>query len=375
MSLQELNINLKNYFIKSGFNYIELPLLFDADIFFETSGEEIRRKMYLFTDNSGKEKCLRPDMTVPTCQNFITSNNKTNESKLCYSGPVFRSSEESSNNSIELNQSGIEIIFSEKNLNNINEMDTYILKTAEDTMGQLKIDNYKIKIGSIKLFNQFINKLELPTRWKQRLVRHFFRRKYFGSLLDRLGDGVGYDDEKKHSILKEKFNIDDVSDKGLKDFIETQNARGLGSRTVEEIVDRFQLKSLNVISKKDGKRIVDLINNFLKLSCSLSEFPSLLREFTKSNHISSFESEINEMEDFVNMVSESSNIEKYYFDNDFGHTIEFYDGMMFEIYNPIDQSELISGGRYDKLLIDLGSKANLSAVGFATNNNNIIELI
>ena len=179
MSLQELNINLKNYFINSGFNYIELPLLFDADIFFETSGEEIRRKMYSFTDTSGKEKCLRPDMTVPTCQNFIASNSKSSESKLCYSGPVFRSSNELSNNSIELNQSGIEIIFSEKNLNNIHEMDAYILKTAEDTMCQLNIDNYKIKIGSIKLFNQFINKLELPIRWKQRLVRHFFRRKYF----------------------------------------------------------------------------------------------------------------------------------------------------------------------------------------------------
>ena len=49
--------------------------------------------------------------------------------------------------------------------------------------------------------------------------------------------------------------------------------------------------------------------------------------------------------------------------------------MMFEIYNPDNQSELISGGRYDKLLIDLGSKSNLSAVGFATNNNNIIGLI
>ena len=79
----------------------------------------------------------------------------------------------------------------EKNLNKIHEMDAFILKTAEDTMCQLNIDNYKIKIGSLKLFNQFINKLELPIRWKQRLVRHFFRRKYFGSLLDRLGEGVG----------------------------------------------------------------------------------------------------------------------------------------------------------------------------------------
>ena len=48
---------------------------------------------------------------------------------------------------------------------------------------------------------------------------------------------------------------------------------------------------------------------------------------------------------------------------------------LFEIYIPDNQSELMSGGRYDKLLIDLGSKSNLSAVGFATNNNNIIELI
>ena len=32
----------------------------------------------------------------------------------------------------------------------------FVLKTAEDTMCQLNIDNYKIKIGSIKLFNQFI---------------------------------------------------------------------------------------------------------------------------------------------------------------------------------------------------------------------------
>ena len=71
-------------------------------------------------------------------------------------------------------------------------------------------------------------------------------------------------------MLQEKFNIDDVSDKGLTDLINKQNVRGLGARTVEEIVDRFQLKSLNVISQKDGKKIVDLINNFLKLSCNLS---------------------------------------------------------------------------------------------------------
>ena len=43
MSLQEINILLKNYFIECGFNYVELPLVYDSDIFYETSGEEIRK--------------------------------------------------------------------------------------------------------------------------------------------------------------------------------------------------------------------------------------------------------------------------------------------------------------------------------------------
>ena len=79
MSLQELNIRLKDYFIDLGFQYVELPLVHDSDIFYETSGEEIRSQMYSFIDGSGKEKCLRPDMTIPTCQSFIKSDDKINE--------------------------------------------------------------------------------------------------------------------------------------------------------------------------------------------------------------------------------------------------------------------------------------------------------
>ncbi len=82
MSLQELNIRLKDYFIDLGFQYVELPLVHDSDIFYETSGEEIRSQMYSFIDGSGKEKCLRPDMTIPTCQSFIKSNDK--KMKLIY---------------------------------------------------------------------------------------------------------------------------------------------------------------------------------------------------------------------------------------------------------------------------------------------------
>ena len=48
---------------------------------------------------------------------------------------------------------------------------------------------------------------------------------------------------------------------------------------------------------------------------------------------------------------------------------------MFEIYDQSGNLKLITGGRYDKLLNILGSRNNLSAIGFATNNNYLSKII
>ena len=61
-----------------------------------------------------------------------------------------------------------------------------------------RLDGDKTSFAHI---NSFISYLDLPIRWKQRIVRHFFRRTYFDSLLNRLGQGVGYDTLKKDEII------------------------------------------------------------------------------------------------------------------------------------------------------------------------------
>ena len=375
MSLQELNIRLKDYFIELGFQYVELPLVHDSDIFYETSGEEIRSQMYSFIDGSGKEKCLRPDMTIPTCQSFIKSDDKINEANLCYSGPVFRSTNGINDASIELNQSGVEIIFTEKKLKTIYEKDIYALKTAVKILEKLNINEYQIKIGSLNLFNSFISYLDLPIRWKQRIVRHFFRRTYFDSLLNRLGQGVGYDILKKDEIINEKLGLNANSSGNLADLINSNSNSGSGSRTVEEIVKRFQEKSENIVSESNGKQIVNLIKNFLGLNASLDTFPNILREFVSDQKLDFFKKEIDGIEEFKNAVSSEMDISKINFNNDFGHSIEFYDGVMFEIYDQSGNLKIITGGRYDKLLNILGSRNKLSAIGFATNNNNLSKII
>ena len=267
------------------------------------------------------------------------------------------------------------LFFSAKNLNNKFDKDVEVLKLATSTLNKLNIFDYRINIGSLIFFHTFLYYLELPDRWKQRLLRHFFRRSYFETLLERISSGVGYDDQKRKYIMKEKFGSDDFEDQNLIELLYEKESIGLGSRSVEEIAERFSQKSENIVSQSDGEMIVKLIRGFLKLNGKLEEFPEILRKFVKDSKITFFDEAIQIMEEFVNAVSSQINNLDIYFNNDFGHSIEFYDGIMFEIFDKTGEHKLISGGRYDQLLKSLGSKKELSAIGFATNNNEIEKII
>ena len=61
---------------------------------------------------------------------------------------------------------------------------------------------------------------------------------------------------------------------------------------------------------------------------------------------------------------------KMIFSTNFGRDIEYYTGVVFEIYDS-SKKEIARGGRYDNLLKSLGSKKNIPAVGAAINLNNL----
>jgi len=61
---------------------------------------------------------------------------------------------------------------------------------------------------------------------------------------------------------------------------------------------------------------------------------------------------------------------KIIFSANFGRDMEYYTGVVFEIYNS-SKKEIARGGRYDGLLKSLGAKKNISAVGAAINLNNL----
>jgi len=373
-SIQDINIFLKNLYTENNFQYVDLPLVYNSEVFYETSGEDMRRRMFSFTNNSGDEMCLRPDLTIPTCKHFLENIKKFQNGQLCYSGPVFRSSLTSADQSLELNQSGIEIIYKDSLEISDYEKEFQAISLALETIDQIGIKDFSIRISSISLFNLFINSLDLPQRWKQRLLRHFYRRDYFDKLLNRISDGVGYDKERKSNIIRDVFGDDKIVNEEIKDILLNEDQLKTGSRTIDEIASRFNLKSESVVSSKQGKEIQKVINEFLSLNGPIQSIDDQMNKFINDFDIQRFDVG----QEMLNQLS--SNLIKIsakpiYFDCDFGHSIEFYDGIIFEITNDLNSDVLISGGRYDKLLNALEDKDQFSAVGFATDNNNILKAL
>ena len=60
------------------------------------------------------------------------------------------------------------------------------------------------------------------------------------------------------------------------------------------------------------------------------------------------------------------------FSTSFGRQLEYYTGMVFkiDIKSGLNVKNTINGGRYDKLISDLGYNKQIAAVGAAINLNN-----
>ena len=57
-------------FAQAGYVQAEPAILQPAEPFLDLSGEDIRKSLYLTTDLSGEELCLRPDLTIPVARDL-----------------------------------------------------------------------------------------------------------------------------------------------------------------------------------------------------------------------------------------------------------------------------------------------------------------
>ncbi len=348
MKSKNYSENIIKVFKKGGFVLSEPDVLLDSDYIIQRSGESFRKLMLTFEDDTGKNMCLRPDLTIASCIKYLKESPKEN-AKIFYSGQAYRRSNNKKDKIIN-DQLGIEILGSK----NKSTDDLKVLKIINSSIEKIKIKNTSIKVGDVSLFQKLIESLKIPERWKMRLKRHFWRPQYFEDLLNRLEtnsdvDPVAVDlDKKKFSEMK---NLD--------------QSKKIANRNVSEILLRFDRKIKDPRLFGENKKIVKIIREYLKINCSIENLDKTLKSFVKKNNLNN--SVLKDLSTINNLSKINS---KTTFSTNFGRDIEYYTGIVFEIYNS-SKREIARGGRYDGLLKSLGSKKNISAVGAAINLNNL----
>ena len=328
-----------------GYKYIKLEAVIDANQIIQRSGENFRQYMFSFQDPNGNEMCLRPDLTIASCLRYLKNKTNTKE-KIFYSGQAFRKIKDQEGNIIR-NQIGYEIIGSKSTRKDDNE----IIQTSIKTIQKIKKKKLKIEIGNIKIFNLLLDKLRLPKRWKLRLSRHFWREKYFESLLRRLETNSDIDPlvvevDKRRYIKMKSENKSQI----------------IGGRKISEILNRFNNKIRDPRRFAEGKKTASIIREYLKISCSINVAKNKLNNFFSKHKI-----KINLKDEFFPIKNKLTK-NKIIFSTNFGRELEYYTGMVFNIKNRTN-TNLIQGGRYDNLLSNLGAKKKIPAVGAAINLN------
>ena len=348
MKLKKYSEALLNIFKKKGFQVKEFENIIESKIIIERSGEIFKKSLLSFEDDNGKNFSLRPDLTISACLDYI-KNVKKGVYKYAYFDQAYRRT--FGKKSLVRNQLGCEIIGS-SNL----QLNLEIINLIDESLKKVTKNKTTIKLNDINIFYSLVDSLKLPLRWRLRLKRHFWRPEYFNALISRLSSNS--------DIQKNVFEIDKNSYFKMKKLNQTGKVSG---RKISEILNRFEKKIKEPKSNIDGKRVANIVREFLKINCSFENAKSKLKKFEIKNNLNlkldSF--------DIFNLKFKKNNI---FLSTNIGRNAEYYTGLVFEIYKKSKNLSLASGGRYDNLMQTLGAKNKIPAIGGAINYDNLLKL-
>src|SRR5438105_3009874 len=156
-------------FAQAGYHRAEPAILQPAEPFLDLSGEDIRKSLYLTTDATGEELCLRPDLTIPVARDYLASPRAGQPTGFSYLGPVFRYR---GGRPSEFLQAGIESFGRQDRA----AADAEMLALALEATSAFGLTDVEIRTGDVALFNALIDALDLYPVWRRRLIKDFNRK-------------------------------------------------------------------------------------------------------------------------------------------------------------------------------------------------------
>jgi ATP phosphoribosyltransferase regulatory subunit len=344
---------------------VEPAILLPADLFLDTAGEDIRRRLFLTSDAEGRELCLRPDFTIPICRHYLETGAAGREAALGYFGPVFR---QRSGESAEFLQAGIELFGNEDRA----AADADVLALAHEAANLFAVDAPQVKIGDEGVFLALLDGLGLAPPLRRRLRGLFGTPERLTATIRRLSAGGGDEAVRHAGILGALAGSKPEEAQALiEDLLGLAGIATVGGRSAHEIAERFLeragLSSHGGLTPETGA----ILTRYLAITCSPEHAVEALDAFQADVGI--------DMGAAIDLFARRNDafrdcgidLDRPVFRADFGRNLDYYTGFVFEMRDPDRATDeggdkpVIGGGRYDGLIARLGSPKPVAACGFS----------
>src|SRR5437588_9828919 len=350
---------LLDSYARAGYRRVEPAILQPAEPFLDLSGEDIRRRMYLTSEPSGRELCLRPDLTIPVSGDYLASAAGAAGEPMgfCYLGPVFRQRGDQPG---EFLQAGIESF----GRRDTAAADAEMLALGLEALAHYGVAAPQIRIGDVGLFTTLIEALELPAAWRRRLAKDFHRAGSLAHDLDRLRLDAAQSGPDYRGLLAALAGSDLRAAHALvTDLLSIAGITTVGGRSVGEIADRFLEQAALGAGARLPKQTQETIERFLKIAGDPDEAAADLRALAEESGVA-LGPAIDLLESRTGFfAAQGMDVARMRFATAFGRGVDYYTGFVFEIHDAQQRTpgQLVGGGRYDALLSRLGAKEPIPA--------------
>ncbi|MGB0920519.1 MAG: ATP phosphoribosyltransferase regulatory subunit [Alphaproteobacteria bacterium] len=347
----------------AGHAFVDPPVLSDADLFLARAGEAMRQRLYVTQGSNGAALCMRPDMTLPTAQmaisgaagaDYVPAADKV--VRLAYGGLTFRSPQDDTSPEQGF-ETGIEIFGSADKAAEEAEVLALTIKAVTQASGVVPAVN----TGDLALMRAFLTSLDMPVRWRDRLIALSGKPAAFRQLLQSLStDGRATAGASAgQGFLKALAGLSDPADRkaAVADVLALAKVEAVGGRSVEDVAARLLEQAEDAGENPLDAKTVTLIEAYLNLDCPLADAPKAITALAANVDVSLLE---NRLTAFAKAGLDAADMR---FGGGFGRRFDYYTGFVFELSLAGAPKPVAAGGRYDDVLQELGAGASIPAIG------------
>ena len=334
----------------------EPSVLQPAEIFLDRSGEEIRRRTFTLTDPSGRDLACAPISPFPSAGKRCWPSAAFRRASA-YNGLVFRHQPGEPQRPTQFFQAGVELLGLEDRAAGERE----ILSLAIEALRAAGLKEFSLRIGDVALFGALVDSLSLPTQWRWRLKRHFWRAGYVENLIQWLAQGGSHEAPTRAELEAALDGEADAPPAG---------------RSRDEIIARALDRGAEAAALHLDPKVPTAIIKLLDISAPADQAMLEIRALLKTAGIE-LEAQLAAIDARLAALK-SLGVEpgQVQFAAHFGRNMEYYTGLVFELWardreGPV---QIAGGGRYDTLLETLGAKQPVSAIGCAIRTERVLAV-